>query len=85
MIRAEGTSSPEHSGLSSVAVRAAAIDRIAEVDLVKAIAAKCQVPAVRAAAKKRLESIYATELDREMADVSPVVNAYAKRLREKQK
>ena len=69
----------------NVSVRVAAIDLIAEIDIVKVIAAKCQIPAVRDAAKKRLETIYATELDRVMVDTSPVVNAYAKRLRAKQK
>ena len=69
----------------NVAIRVAAIDLIAEIDIVKAIAAKCQIQAVRDAANRRLEAIYATESDRMMGGVSPVVNAYAKRLHAKQK
>lgn len=67
------------------AVRVAAIELIAEIDIVKAIAAKCQVQSVRDAANRRLESVYAAEADRTMTGTSPVVSAYAKRLRAKQK
>ena len=69
----------------NVAIRVAAIDLIAEIDIVKVIAAKCQIQDVRDAANRRLAAIYATESDRTMVDASPVVSAYAKRLRAKQK
>lgn len=64
----------------NAAVRAAAIGQIAEIDVVKRLAAGVEIPEVAAAAEKRLKSVFASESDRRAAPLSNVARDYAQRM-----
>lgn len=65
----------------NLAVRVAAVNRISEVDVLKALGEKTPIPEIRKAASSRLETVYADRRDRAYVRRSAVVQAYLERMR----
>lgn len=65
----------------SIAVRKSALNRLAEVEVVKVLAEKLQIQELRDAALARIKTIYADERDFKPLGGSDVVRQYAKRMR----
>ena len=66
---------------SNVAIRKLALSKLAEVELVRAIADKIEVPELREFAIARLKSIYISECDLKPISESRLTSLYVKRMR----
>lgn len=62
-------------------VRVAAVNRLAEIDVLKAIGEKTGIPAVSQAIAQRLVGIYPDSRDRELPDGSSVAAQYVRRMK----
>lgn len=65
----------------NIHVRVAAIQKLAEVDVLKALGKKMNVPEVSKAIEERLAAVYAASSDRESPEDSAVVAQYTQRLK----
>jgi hypothetical protein len=66
---------------SNVAIRKLALSKLVEVELVRAIADKIEVPELRESAIARLKSIYVSESDLKPISESRLASLYVRRLR----
>jgi hypothetical protein len=65
----------------NVAIRKLALSKLVEVELVRAIADKIEVPELRESAIARLKSIYISESDLKPISESQLARLYVKRMR----
>ncbi len=65
-------------------IRISAVNRLAEVDVLKAIGEKTGIPAVSEAISRRLAEIYSDSRDRELPGGSSVAAQYVRRMKARQ-
>lgn len=67
----------------SVDIRVSAVNRLAEIDVLKAIGEKTGIPAVSQAIAQRLAEVYSDSRDRELPESSSCASHYVRRMKAK--